>query len=127
MKQKRYLLGISYFKDTLLVKSIYFKRNGDTSYVVNYLYDTLGRILSYKEGPISYKYDYETPNVTKKYKINNGEITNTEIEEYKDGNIVKLTFSDCFILYNYDKENRLVSEIQECLGSGTWKTIYIYK
>jgi hypothetical protein len=154
IEQDGYLYFMVYYMDTLPKKMICFEENGDTSDIIDYsyndqnllilqrttfnsgnsdstvyTYDTLGRIL-YENKPSSlYKYDYETQNITKRYEISKGEITSTEIAEYKDDNIVKLTFElGCFISYNYDKENRLVSEFHsECFGNKSFEIKYIYK
>jgi len=119
VKQGRYMSNITYFTDTLPIKTIYFTKNGDTSYITNYsynhqdllifefspagkeisyLYDTLGRIL-YSENKglfTSSRYDYETPNIIKILytysSFNLGEVVITKIAEYEDDKIVKETF-----------------------------------
>lgn len=138
IKRGGYLSEISYFKDTLPIKDIRFYKNGDTicsiDYSYNnqnlliskryntsetfYTYDTLGRILSEETSGSSFKYDYETPNIIKKYELRNG-IVDIRIDEYRKNTLIKRSFYReninnepyHIISYEYDEENRLTSQV----------------
>jgi hypothetical protein len=114
----KYVSEITYFTDTLPLKTIRFNENSDTSQIVDYsynnqnlltltiadskdnnnvykasyMYDTLKRIIFYEfyspKNDILRKYDYDTPNIIKMYE-KRAKIIFTTIDEYENGRVVK--------------------------------------